>query len=157
MTTLRPAGEIQERALAILATERDRLAPLLGPHELRLTGGSSIAAALTKGDVDLHLRVDESDFPATVTELLQIYAVVHRHIWTDTLATFSVPAPLPTGLAVTPIGSEHDIRFVTTWRVLSSRPDLLAEYNAVKQTAGADYEARKSAFFDRLVDNARRL
>jgi GrpB-like predicted nucleotidyltransferase (UPF0157 family) len=157
VTTLRQAGEIHERAQAILATERERLAPLLPPHELRLTGGTSVVTALTKGDVDLHLRVDELDFPATVAALRQLYAVVHRHMWTDTLATFSVPAPLPTGVAVTPIGSEHDIRFVTTWQLLSSRPDLLAEYNAVKQTAGADYEARKSAFFDRIVNDAQRL
>jgi hypothetical protein len=156
VTTLRPAAEIQEHALAILATERARLRPLLAPHELRLTGGSSVATALTKGDVDLHLRVDEVDFPATVTALRRLYPVVHPHIWTDTLATFSVPAPLPTGLAVTPIGSEHDIRFVTTWQLLSNDPSLLAEYNAVKQTAGADYETHKSAFFDRLVNHAHR-
>ena len=86
----------------------------------------------------------------------EIHAVVHRHIWTPTLATFSVPAPLPTGVAVTPIGSAHDIRFLTTWQLLSNRPDLLAEYNAVKRAAGADYEACKSAFFDRLVNGAKR-
>jgi GrpB-like predicted nucleotidyltransferase (UPF0157 family) len=154
VATLRPAGEIQERALEILATERERLQPLLAPHELRLTGGTSVAGALTKGDVDLHLRVDVVDFPATVTVLRRLYVVVHPHIWTGTLATFSVPAPLPTGVAVTPIGSEHDIRFTTTWQLLSAHPSLLAEYNAVKQTAGADYETRKSAFFDRLVKNA---
>jgi GrpB-like predicted nucleotidyltransferase (UPF0157 family) len=156
VVTLRPAGEIRERALAILATERERLRSLLPPHELRLTGGSSVPNALTKGDVDLHLRVEELDFPASVTVLRRLYLVVHPHIWTGTLATFSVPAPLPTGLAVTPIGSEHDVRFVTTWRVLSSDPGLLAEYNAVKRTAGADYETRKSAFFDRIVENADR-
>lgn len=154
MTNLRRAGEIQQRARVILATERERLAPLLPPHELRLTGGTSVATALTKGDVDLHLRVDDVSFRATVAALRRLYVVVHRHIWTDTLATFSVPASLPTGVAVTPIGSEHDVRFLTTWQLLSSRPDLLAEYNAVKQAAGADYEARKSAFFDQLVRDA---
>ncbi|GAA0909489.1 hypothetical protein GCM10009557_84030 [Virgisporangium ochraceum] len=149
---LRPADELLERAAAILADERARLAPLLPPHELALTGGSSVPGALTKGDVDLHLRVDPAHFATTVAAARRVYRVVLPDIWTGTLATFEVPgAALPTGVAVTPVGSEHDVRFRVCWRLLSTRADLLAEYNAMKRAAGADYEVRKSAFFDRLV------
>ena len=66
MTTLRPADEVRGPALAVLAAARARLAPLLPPHELELTGGSSVPGALTMGDVDLHLRVDRSDFDRLV-------------------------------------------------------------------------------------------
>ena len=71
-------------------------------------------------------------------------------IWQATLATFAVEAELPTGLAVTPVGSEHDVRFRRTWQLLAADPGLVAEYNAVK-AGGGDYEERKSAFFDRLL------
>ena len=150
MTTLRPAEDFLADGRRILAAVQARLAPQLPPHELTLTGGSSVPGALTKGDVDLHLRVAPEDFAPTVGVLRGLYPVVHPEIWQDTLATFAVPAELPTGLAVTPVGSEHDVRFRRTWQLLAAHPDRLAEYNAVK-LGGGDYEAAKSAFFDRLL------
>jgi GrpB-like predicted nucleotidyltransferase (UPF0157 family) len=154
MESLRPAADVIEAARAILAAERARLAGLLGRHELVLVGGSSVPAALTKGDVDLHLRVPPADFDRTVAVLRGIHQVVHPEIWQDTLATFAVEAALPTGLAVTPAGSEHDLRFTRGWRRLAADPGLVAEYNAMKlRYWGQDeeYERRKSAFFDKLA------
>ena len=116
--------------------------------------------ALTKGDVDLHLRVPPDAFAAAVAALserpglAELHRVVHPEIWQPTLATFDVVAPLPTGLAVTPVGSEHDLRFTRTWALLRERPDLVAAYNAAKLagTIGDDgYEQRKSAFFDHVL------
>jgi uncharacterized protein len=144
------SDDLRPAARRILAGVRDRLAPLLPPHELVLSGGLSVPGALTKGDVDLHLRVAAADFPATVDVLRSLYAVVRPDIWQDTLATFEVEADLPTGIAVTPIGSEHDVRFRRGWERIRADPGLLAEYNALK-TGGGDYEERKSAFFSRLV------
>jgi GrpB-like predicted nucleotidyltransferase (UPF0157 family) len=148
---LRPAEEFTGAGRRILARVRARLAPLLPGHELVLTGGSSVPGALTKGDIDLHLRVAPRDFGPAVATLRTIYAVVHPEIWQSTLATFTIEAELPTGLAVTPAGGEHDLRFRRTWELLAADPELLAEYNAVKLAGGGDYEARKSAFFDRLL------
>jgi GrpB-like predicted nucleotidyltransferase (UPF0157 family) len=139
-------------AQAIHAEIRDRLRPVLPPHELVLTGGSSVPGAVTKGDVDLHLRVASADFAETVARLRTMYEVVLPEIWQPTLATFAVPgARLPTGIAVTPVDSEHDVRFRRTWRLLSTNPRLLAEYNAMKTAGEGDYEQRKSAFFDRIL------
>lgn len=149
MVAWQRAADLLDAANAILAVERSRLAPLLAPStwELVLTGGSSVAGALTKGDVDLHLRVEAVGFVPCVAALRGIYEVVLPEIWQDTLATFEVPgAPLPTGVAVTPIGSAHDVRFRRSWELLAADPDLLAAYNAMK-LAGGD----KSAFFDRLM------
>jgi GrpB-like predicted nucleotidyltransferase (UPF0157 family) len=150
---LRPAEEFRERASAIAAAERERLRTMGVPGQLELTGGSSVPGALTRGDVDLHLRVRPADFAATVARLRRAYEVVHPEIWAPTLATFAVPAALPAGLAVTPAGSEHDLRFTRSWRLLAADPALVDEYNAVKLAAGEDdYEDRKSAFFDRLLE-----
>lgn len=140
-------------ARRILAAERARLRGLDVPGELVLVGGSSVPGALTRGDVDLHLRVEPAAFGPAVERLRTVYDVVHPGIWQATLATFAVPgAPLPTGVAVTPAGSEHDVRFTVTWRRVAAEPALLAEYNALKTTGDdAGYEDRKSAFFDRVV------
>jgi hypothetical protein len=64
MYDLRPGADFLDMARLILCHEGDRLAVLLAnPHELVLVGGSSLPLALTKGDVDLHLRVPVYAFP----------------------------------------------------------------------------------------------
>ena len=142
----------------IAAAERERLCALgvVGAvGELLLTGGSSVTGALTRGDVDLHLRVRPAAFAPVVALLRRTYVVVHPEIWGPTLATFGVPAALEAGMAVTPAGSEHDLRFTRTWQLLAADPALLSEYNAAKlaDAAGENtYEDRKSAFFDRLLE-----
>lgn len=165
MPTLRPASDFLNAARAILAEQREALRAAGIPGELMLEGGSSVAGAVTRGDVDLHLRVAPDDFESAVSALAQRLRVVHPEIWSPTLATFEVPEhhgpDRPTGIAVTPIGSEHDLRFTRTWQLLRADPALVAEYNAVKapptidggpaDPLDASYEDRKSAFFDRVV------
>ncbi|MGA5299052.1 hypothetical protein ACPCHT_03945 [Nucisporomicrobium flavum] len=153
---LRPAETVIAAARRIERDVRERLAPLLPAHELTLTGGSSVPGALTKGDVDLHLTVAPADFPQTVATLRGLYAVVHPEIWQDTLATFALEAELPAGLAVTPAGSEHDVRFRRAWQLIAADRRLLAEYNAMKLAGPEGYEQRKSAFFTRLTGPAPR-
>ena len=126
------------------------------PGDVVLTGASSVVGALTKGDVDLHLRVDAGDFTAAVALLEETYPAASLDAWADTLAVFEVPRPRPTGLAVTPVGSAHDQRFRATWRALRRDPGLLAEYNALKRAAygTAEYEELKSAFFTAIVERS---
>jgi GrpB-like predicted nucleotidyltransferase (UPF0157 family) len=152
-------GELVESdgLLADAAQVRDAVAAALAalgvPGELVLTGGCSVPGTLTRGDVDLHLRVDPEAFSDVVDRLRTAYPVASAHAWASTLAVFDVPGRHPTGLAVTPVGSEHDERFRATWRVLRRDPGLLAEYTALKAaTAGTpEYEVRKSEFVSRVV------
>lgn len=126
----------------------------LGVHgELVLTGGASVPGALTKGDIDLHLRVAPDAFRDVVARLRVAYPVASPLSWAATLAVFELPGRRPTGLAVTPVGSEHDRRFSLAWRLLRDDPQLLAEYNALKwgSPGTGDYERRKSAFFSALA------
>ncbi|MFC7492424.1 MULTISPECIES: hypothetical protein [unclassified Knoellia] len=122
------------------------------PGELVLTGGLSVPGALTKGDVDLHLRVEPHDFGDVVARLELAYPVASPHSWAATLAVFDVPGTRATGLAVTPRGSEHDLRFSRTWWRLRHEPVLLEQYNALKvaATGAADYEEAKSRFFSSI-------
>jgi GrpB-like predicted nucleotidyltransferase (UPF0157 family) len=143
--------DVLAHARAIHARESARLRGLRGTS-LELTGGSSVPGALTFGDVDLHLRVEPAAFAAVVDRLRSIYDVVHPEIWTDTLATFAVPGE-EVGIAATPIGSEHDRRFVWAWRRLRDDPDLLRAYNAMKRShrdaVDASYLRAKADFFGR--------
>jgi hypothetical protein len=153
---LRASDDVLPEALRILVEQRELLRAAGVPGELVLVGGSSVPGALTRGDVDLHLRVPPADFAAAVDALRRSHAVVHPEIWGATLATFeAIGTPLPTGVAVTPVDSEHDRRFSRTWQLMRADPALVAEYNAAKLAEdgprGDGYEERKSAFFDRVL------
>ncbi|WP_156223693.1 hypothetical protein [Pseudactinotalea suaedae] len=148
---MRPATELIDEGRRIRAREQQRLEPLLPGVELRLTGGSSLPGAITGGDIDLHCRVT-GDFDHAVSVLTDLYVPVKAEIWGPTLATFEVPDELPVGLAATPVGSEHDRFFLSSWAQLAAEPGLLEEYNALKRTYhGTDvYEEKKAEFFGRL-------
>jgi GrpB-like predicted nucleotidyltransferase (UPF0157 family) len=81
-------------------------------------------------------------------------------MWTAGFAAFvAADTAIPTGVALTAIGDEHDQRFVAAWEHLRSDPRLLAEYNALKlkyegATDAAAYEAAKSAFFSALMSRS---
>ncbi|MFW5474204.1 GrpB family protein [Knoellia sp. CPCC 206450] len=126
------------------------------PGEVELIGGLSVPGALTKGDVDLHLRVRAKDFGDVVSRLRDVLPVASPHAWAATLAVFEVPGSIPTGLAVTPHGSEHDARFRLAWERLRADPSLLDEYNALKSDSvgTAGYEESKSRFFSALATPA---
>lgn len=130
-----------------------RLVAMGVPGDLVLTGGSSVPGLLTKGDIDLHLRVAEDDFAEVVRRLAAEFAKASPDAWADTLAVFDIPGARSTGLAVTPIGSEHDHRFTASWDRLRADAELRAEYNALKkmQPGETSYEARKSDFFTKIV------
>lgn len=117
--------------------------------ELLLTGALSVKGVLTKGDIDLHLRVNPRRFSAVVSRLCDLYEPVSRAVWAETLCVFAVPGDRPTGLAVTPTGSEHDRYFTRTWELLRTRPELLCDYNNLKKEAYGDpsYDDRKAVFF----------
>jgi len=149
---LRPAEEFREQAAAILTAERARLRAHGISGELVHVGGTSVPGALTRGDVDLHLRVPSTAFAATVSSVARVHAVTKPEIWCATLATFDVAAALPTGLAVTPVDSEHDLRFTRTWSLIAAHPALLTLYNDAKLQAGSDdYETRKSEVIDYVL------
>jgi hypothetical protein len=152
---LRPSDDLQDDATRVLAEERRLLAEHGVPGTVHLVGGASVRGALTHGDVDLHLRVAPAGFERAIDLLRPLHPVIHPEIWCPTLATFEVVAHVPAGLAVTPLGSEHDVRFTRPWALLSGDRRLLDAYNAMKLADGGmqspEAERRKSEFFDRLL------
>ena len=143
-------AETVAEARRILERERRALSEAGVPGELTLTGGSSIEGLLTKGDIDLHLRVREDEFEAAKGALTRLYRAVLAEIWTPSFATFERAAVPPIGVALTVVDTEHDRRFVRSWERMRTDASARAAYNALKR-AGGDVEDAKSRFFDSLV------
>ncbi len=123
------------------------------PGEVVVSGPAAVPGVLTRGDLDLHLRVPAAAFAEAVVRLQTRYRPTSPDAWAATLAVFAIPGARSTGLAVTPLDSEHDRRFRTAWSRLSADAGLRAAYNAMKAAwVGTDtYEEQKSAFFDRVA------
>jgi len=142
-------GDSVDRARAQLEAMRTALASAGVPGQLVLTGASSIEGLWTKGDIDLHLRVTERDFATAIELLPALLPIAHPDIWTPWFAVFERLTP-PLGIAVTVIGSEHDLRFVRSWQRMADDPDARRRYNEVK-LGGGNVEDAKSRFFDDLA------
>jgi GrpB-like predicted nucleotidyltransferase (UPF0157 family) len=153
----RPAHTLSGPIRRGFAEERSKILLLLPGAEVLHTGATSVPAALTRGDLDIHVRVPSGDFPRATDALAGTYASYRTEMWTPGFATFVVPnRSIPTGIALTTIGGEHDQRFLLAWDRLSREPQLLQELNALKLTYdesddAASYESAKSAFFSSLV------
>ena len=96
---LRPESELREVVAAAFAEHRERIARRLPAAEIEHVGSTSIPGALTKGDLDLLVRVDVVGFDPAVTALRAMYAVHQPENWTPTYASFTDPDPDPTPMS----------------------------------------------------------
>lgn len=162
----RPAPALrQTSALTGLArafgAERRRILAVVPGAEVIHTGATSVPTMLTRGDLDIHVRVAADSFPAAVEALRECYRDYRPEMWTDGFAAFvGDGGRLPVGVVLTAAGGEHDVRFTRAWARLSADAALVDELNALKRSGAeagtAAYEAAKSAFFDRLDPSQRR-
>lgn len=131
---------------------------LIPGAEIEHVGATSVPGALTKGDVDLLVRVQQADLSGAIAALRNAYAVHQPENWTPRYASFTDPREQepPVGVQVAVRGSAEDGLFGPFRDALIADPALLAEYNALKlRCDGQQYEeytATKGAFVERVLE-----
>lgn len=159
---IRPATEIAGAVAAASAAHRARIRAALPAVEIEHVGSTAIPGALTKGDLDLLVRVPAARFAAAVATLRRLYAVHQPENWTPTYASFADAAASdpPVGVQLAVAGSADDALFGPFRDALIADPALLEEYNALKRGLdGADYERYtdvKGAFVERVLAASRK-
>ncbi|HYH87883.1 MAG TPA: GrpB family protein [Solirubrobacteraceae bacterium] len=154
---IRPAAELRLAVAAAIAAHSARIGAALPGVEIEHVGSTAIPGALTKGDLDLLVRVPATRFAAAVAALRDRYAVHQPENWTPTYASFvdgdSHDPPVGVQLAVA--GSSDDALFAPFRDALIADPALLAQYNALKLSLdGAEYDRytdAKGAFVERVL------
>jgi GrpB-like predicted nucleotidyltransferase (UPF0157 family) len=152
---IRPGGEVP--AEAALSPHRARIARLLPKAELVHVGSTAVPGALTKGDVDLMVRVPADALEPAVRALASAYSVHQPENWTPTYASFIDPKATdpPVGVQLVVAGSKDEALFEPFVAALRGDPALLAEYNALKRRLdGSDYERytrEKGEFIERVM------
>jgi GrpB-like predicted nucleotidyltransferase (UPF0157 family) len=152
---IRPVSEVPVEAC--LRAQRARIERLLPGADLVHVGATAVPGALTKGDVDLMVRVSSGEFEPAVRALRSAYAIHQPENWTPTYASFVDPAATdpPVGVQVVVAGSRDEALFEPFLDALRGDPALLDEYNALKRRLdGSDYERytrEKGDFIERAM------
>lgn len=121
-------------------------------------GGTSICGMITKGDLDINIRVYDKDFNKSVEVLKKIYEINQPTNWTRTYASFKDENNLEIdfGVQLTVIGSRDDY-FVKQRDLLIKNPDLVKELNQIKtyceleNLSMDEYRRIKGKFFEKIV------
>jgi ribosomal protein S18 acetylase RimI-like enzyme/GrpB-like predicted nucleotidyltransferase (UPF0157 family) len=145
---IRPESELRPRVGA--ATERltALLGVLLPGAEVEHIGATAVPGSLTKGDLDLMVRVPAELYDEALAALDGAFERNHPEEWTPSLASFNErpEAELPAGIQLVAAGSVADRAFAEWRGRLRSDPGLLGRYNDFKtRHAGDDYEAYTQA------------
>lgn len=141
---------------------RELLAELVPDGEIEHIGATAVAGALTKGDLDLLVRVGPGRLREAAVALGERYAVNQPEAWTDEFASFSAAdaGQVPVGVQLVVAGSEWDLAFRRWRKLLTVDPVVRHRYNELKRAhQGADPDAyldAKARFIEgELADPAR--
>lgn len=150
-----PLAQVAELVAERRERYRGRLAMLLPGADVEEIGATTIPGSITKGDLDLLVRVPEPEFAAARAALGDSYAIHQLDNWTPTFASFKAAARAPdVGIHLVVEGSETDLLLRGSRDALLADPELLSRYNALKREhEGAEpevYLRAKAAFFESL-------
>jgi GrpB-like predicted nucleotidyltransferase (UPF0157 family) len=130
--------EIAAVARRVTAQFRCDFSDVLAHAQVHHIGATSLPFGQTKGDVDVNARVDEAQFPLTVTALSERLTVAQPENWSETFASFSANGyELPLGVQVTVIDSSDDFLLQLRDRMRAD-PSLLRRYNQIKVSAAPE-------------------
>ena len=147
------ADELFERVVA-------RIRPLLpASADIRHIGATAVPGCLTKGDLDIVVRVEATNFRAADAALAAHFARNTGSTHSDTFSSFESASAIPhVGIQLTVIGAQNDF-FHTFAEALRRDPDLLARYNALKRAFDGQpmevYRAAKSTFIEHVLQTCK--
>ena len=154
----RPSETFKVIADKVFEEQKKRILEKLPFVEVEHIGGTPIHGLLTKGDLDVNVRVSKDNFGKAVKILEGIYEINQPDNWTDTYASFKDDKNLEInfGVQLTVVSSAEDY-FIKQRDVLLQNPELVKELNHIKESCEVkgesmdEYRKRKSEFFEMLL------
>lgn len=132
---LEPVADVAIVADAVVADVKPSLRTLLPNCQIEHVGATSMPDGVTKGDVDLSVRVSADLFDEAVDSLRGRFDIAQPDNWTATYASFSdASRALPVGLQVSVVGSSDDF-LVALRDLMRADSDLRHAYDRVKRDA----------------------
>lgn len=147
--------DIAPSAQKIFLQVKAQLTSTFPSADIHHVGSTAIPGALTKGDIDLVIRVPEEIFDNAVQSLKGSYKINQPNNWTRSFASFKDDKhfALPIDIQLVTINAMEDPFLIHRDKLRDDR-DLLDAYNELKRTfEGKDmseYRKAKRAFFEKL-------
>lgn len=151
----RPSLDFTDLANKIFEEQKRKIIERLPHADVQHIGGTSIPNSLTKGDLDLVVRVPKDKFGYAIQELKALYEINQPENWSDTFASFKDEKSLGIdfGAQLVVKDSKTD-DFVKLRDILIENPQLVEELNLIKMKyenkSMKDYRKEKADFFQRL-------
>jgi len=139
--------------------EKRVIAKILPGVDVQHVGSTAIPNSLTKGDLDIQVRVKKEDFTKTVKELLKLYKKDTENRCTKTYVSFKkCNGEILIGIQVTVINSKED-DFSKLRDILLSNPKYQKEFDSLKKKYNgktmSEYRRVKTKFFNRLKQTSK--
>ncbi|OGM59222.1 hypothetical protein A2955_04500 [Candidatus Woesebacteria bacterium RIFCSPLOWO2_01_FULL_37_19] len=133
---------------------KDKILKVVNNVEVMSIGGAAIPGALTKGDLDVVIRVGRKKFPNALKALAATFKVHHKEMWNEDFAIFKDVSYSPkVDILVTVIGSKSD-NLHKIQELLKENGKLLEEYNEIKlefiDSKSKEYKIAKRRFYNKL-------
>jgi GrpB-like predicted nucleotidyltransferase (UPF0157 family) len=152
-----PEQHFREAVARLYRDVEAELRRLLPGADIQHVGSTAIPNSLTKGDLDVQVRVAGSEYAAAKAALENIYAVNTGGFASEDAISFEdYSRQLSLGVHLTVIGGTADIQ----WRfrdLLAASPDLRAEYDRLKLRfhggSMSRYRDAKAAFVSQVLQD----
>ncbi len=153
--SFKPAEQFREKAQEVFEGQKRRILELIPNADIQHVGSTAVPGTLTKGDLDITVRVEVEEFDQAVNALKSLYELNQPENWSDVYASFkSDKVGMDFGAQLVVKDSEHDF-FLKQRDILIQDSDLREEYNAIKlKFEGKDmekYREKKGEFFEKLI------
>ncbi len=139
--------------------QKQFLKNLVPTADIQHIGSTAVPGSITKGDIDIQVRVDKKDFVASRLLLGEHYKPNRKNeIWRDGFASFENYAnpAIPVGIQLTIKGSKYD-EFYQVRDLFLRDPSLLKKYNEMKRSCEgktySEYRKHKRELFGVNGDN----
>ena len=145
----------KKRADTLFEEQRALLSTMFPYAEVEHIGGTAIPELLTKGDLDINVRIPKERFVDVTGQLKKDYLVNQPQNWTDTFASFKDDDSfsLPLGIQVTVRGGPEG-HFLKHRDSLRNNPELVTKLNQLKQEyEGGPMDAYREAKGSFLKEN----
>ncbi len=147
--------KFRKHAEELFLKEQKRILRAVPSADVQHIGSTAIPGSLTKGDLDIQVRVKQKDFVKAQNALSKMYKPNKGNPPTKTYASFKDDnAKISLGIQLTVIGSRED-NFTNLRDILVSNKKHLKSYNALKKQyqgkSMREYRKAKGKFIEKVL------